>query len=522
MINKQKKSKKPKKPVVLLILDGWGIAPANRGNTITLAKTPVMNELKKKYSHMILQAAGKAVGLPPGQVGNSEAGHMNLGAGRVVEQDAVKISKSINQGLFFKNSAFLKAIDHVKKNNSALHLIGMLSNGQSPHSDPDHLYALFSLVRHYDLKKVYLHLFTDGRDSPPFASLKLVEALMRILKKEFIATVMGRFYAMDRKKSWTRTMMAYDAMVLGSGLKAKSPQAAITQSYNRKETDEFIPPYVMTKNNKAVATVKDKDGIIFFNLRSDRARQLAKVFVQKEFEKMNPGSFRRKKVLKKIFFVAMTDFGPDLDHIVSAYPSDDLFDTLPMALSGMKQLYIAETEKYAHITYFFNGGYPDPVAGEKRIKIDSPDVKSYDETPEMSARKITKYVLNEIDNYDFILINFANPDMIGHTGNLEAGIKAVEFIDKKVGQIKEKVLKKDGILVITADHGNIEKMIDLDTNEIYTEHTTNPVPFMIVSNKKYKLISKKNAALSSVAPTILKLYEIKKPKAMTGESLIAY
>ncbi len=515
------------KPLVFLILDGWGIAPKSPANAIELAKKPNFDYLWSNYPHAKLQASGKYVGLPDDQPGNSEAGHMNIGAGRVVEQDSVTISKAINTGKFFKNPAFEAACTHLRKNKSDLHIIGMLSDGQSAHSDPDHLLALIAWARMKKIKNVYLHLFTDGRDSPPHSALKSVEALMRQLKNkehgsqrsgEWIATIMGRFYAMDRKKAWPRTERAYQAMVLARGIGAKSPQAAITQSYNRGETDEFIPPYVMKRGGEPIAKIKDGDAILFFNLRSDRARQLAKPFVQQNFTEDNPSSFKRQKVLKNIVFVAMTDFGPDLDSILTAFPSDDIVGTLPMALAGYKQLYIAEKEKYAHVTYFINGGYPDQVAGEDRMSKPSPEVASYDQEPEMSVYQVTDEVLRDLGKYDFITINFANPDMVGHTGNIKAAIKAVEACDKCLGKIKDKVLSRRGTLVVTADHGNADKMLDLETGEMYTEHTTNPVPFIIVEPKK---ISRrlKRGKLGDIAPTILKLMKVKKPKQMTGKPL---
>ncbi|NUM25424.1 MAG: 2,3-bisphosphoglycerate-independent phosphoglycerate mutase [Candidatus Buchananbacteria bacterium] len=520
---------KTKKPLVLLVLDGFGIAPKSDANAIELAKKPNYDALLKKYSHTELVAHGREVGLPADQPGNSEAGHMNIGAGRVVDQDSVYISKAISTGKFFKNPAFEAAYVHTQKNNSDLHLMGMLSDGGSAHSDPDHLLALLSWTRKKKIKNVYLHIFTDGRDSVPHGALKMVEALMRSLKNketkngvrtgEWIATIMGRFYAMDRKKEWSRTEAAYDAMVMAKGIKIKSPQAAITQSYNRGETDEFIRPYVICRQDKPIAKIKDKDAIIFFNLRSDRARQLAKSFVQDGFNELNPGSFKRKKVLKDILFTAMTDFGPDLGAILTAFPSEDITGTLPMVLKDRKQLYIAEKEKYAHVTYFFNGGYADPVNGEDRVVLDSPPVDSYDQVPEMSTRKITSRVLKSLDSYDFIVINFAAADMIAHTGNIQACIKAVEAIDESIGKIAAAVLKRNGIFIITADHGNAEKMLDLETREMYTEHTTNPVPFILIekSDKKRKL---KKGKLGDIAPTILKLLNAKKPKEMTGKSLI--
>ena len=521
------KLKQTKSPFILLILDGWGIAPKSPANAIEQAQKPNFDELWQNYPHTQLSASGKDVGLSMNQFGNSEAGHMNMGAGRVVDQDAIFICKEINTGKFFKNPAFEAAHNHIEKNKSDLHIMGMLSNGQSAHSDPDHLLAILIWSRLKKIKNVYLHLFTNGRDSPPHSALKSIEALMRSLKNreikgkrsgEWIATVIGRFYAMDRKKDWSRTEQAYNAMVLAKGTAAKSPQAAITQSYNRGETDEFIIPYVIKRNGKPIAKIKDGDAIIFYNLRSDRARQLAKPFVQEDFGKLNPGGFKRKKILKNVVFVAMTDFGPDLGNILAAYPSPDLLGTLPMVMDGRKQLYIAEKEKYAHVTYFFNGGYADPVAGEDRVEIPSPNLISYDLKPEMSVFKVTERVIKEIGNYQFITVNFANPDMVGHTGNIKACIKAIEACDKCIGKIKKAVLEKGGTLIITADHGNADKMLDLETGEMYTEHTNNPVPFIIVGakNNHHKL---KRGRLGDIAPTILKLMKIKKSREMKGKEL---
>jgi 2,3-bisphosphoglycerate-independent phosphoglycerate mutase len=520
----EKKSNRNILPMILVILDGWGIAKPNQGNAIALAKTPTMAGIIKKYPNTLISASGKAVGLPPLQSGNSEAGHMNIGAGRIVEQDVVKISKSINDGTFFKNTSFREAIRQVRKNKSRLHLMGMISNGMSAHSDPDHLLALLSFDKINEIKEVYLHLFTDGRDSPKYASLKLVEDIQKVFKNgEAIATIIGRFYAMDRKKTWSRTEMAYDALVSGLGRRAESAQAAITESYNRGESDEFIEPYVITKAGKPLPRIGSGDSVIFFNLRSDRARQFAKVFVQKDFNKLNPGSFQRKKVLKDLLFVAMTDFGPDLANILTAYPSVDLKKTLPMELKNLKQLYIAETEKYAHVTYFFNGGYADPVAGEARQVIPSPDVKSYDSTPSMSSEKLTREIIKNLNkpSYDFTVLNFAAPDMIGHTGNLEAGVKCCHEVDKFLGEIIKAYLQVNGTVLVTADHGNVEEMINLQTGEIDTEHSTNPVPFILINNRldgKVKLRS--GGVLGDIAPTILELLELEQPKEMTGKSLI--
>lgn len=523
-------------PMILVILDGWGLAKPNKGNAVSLAKTPTIDGLIRKYPNTKLHAHSRFVGLPSGQVGNSEAGHMNIGAGRLVEQDAVRISRSISDGTFIKNPAFLGAIRHVKKMKSKIHLVGLLSNGQSPHSDPKHFYALINLLKKNGVKDIFIHLFTDGRDSPKYSSIKLVDELENHLgEDEKIVTIMGRFYAMDRKKKWQRTEMAYDALVLGDGRKAGNAKDAITEEYNRGESDEFIEPYIIGRENFANTRISEGDSIIFFNLRSDRSRQLTKAFVQNNFEAMNPGSFKRKKRLNHLYFVAMTDFGPDLDDIITAYPSIDLKETLPMMLADLKQLYLAETEKYAHVTYFFNGGYSGKVAGEDQTMVKSPDVKSYDETPGMSSLELTDTVLKNIkinhasrgntgkkqSKYDFTVLNFAAPDMIGHTGNLSAAIKCCEIVDSCVARIVKAYLEINGTVIITADHGNIEQMLNMETGEIYTEHTINPVPFILINKKINKNFKLKNgsSALADIGPTIVKLIKIKKPKAMKGEPL---
>ena len=549
-MNKKKKNKKTARksakrlsaaPLIVVILDGWWLDRPSRGNATTLANTPTLDGLNKKHPSTKLYAHGKYAGLPPSQVGNSEAGHMNIGAGRIVKQDAVAINESIRNGTFFKNPAFRDVIDHVKNNKSKLHLIGMISNGMSPHSDNCHIMALLKMAKRECLKdNIYLHIFTDGRDSPQHEALKLLSILDKdMLKmgcitssnshgvkcptndriKTNIATIMGRFYAMDRNKNWERTKEAYKAMVLGQARTAPNPSAAIVESYNRNETDEFIRPYVLDKKG----LIKDNDGIIFFNLRSDRARQLAKVFVQENFNKRNPNSFKRKKTLKNLKFVAITDFGPDLDHILTAYPSIDVENTLPIVLNeDIKQLYIAESEKYAHVTYFFNGGYAGKVNGEDQIMIPSPNVKSYDKTPAMKSFELTKRVLSYLNKnkYGFVLLNLAAPDMIAHTGNLKASVKCCEAIDACVKNIVDAYLKKNGTVIITADHGNMEGLINLKTGEVDTEHSTNQVPFIMVRKDNKKLSLRRGGSLADIAPTILRLFGLKKPKMMTGKSLI--
>lgn len=511
------------KKIILLILDGWGMGKNDTSNPIWNVRPPFIESLYKKHPWTTLGASGGHVGLPGNQVGNSEAGHQNLGAGRIVDQDSLKINKHINTGEFFKNSAFMSAVNHSVKNKSAIHLMGMISDGQSPHSDPDQLLALLTLVRKYPIKKVYLHLFTDGRDSPQFASLKSIMALERSLQpNEKIATVIGRFYAMDRKKVWTRTIGAYNAMVDGRDAhKAKSPQEGIDRAYNAGITDEFIEPIVIYQKGRMLPRIADNDSIIFFNLRSDRARQLAKPFVQKDFEKMNPGFAKRKKAIKNLVFVAMTDFGPDLDSIITAYPSEDLKNTLPMVLAGKKQIYIAESEKYAHVTFFFNGGYADPVDGEVRVNIPSPHIDHYDKMPAMSTAEIAKKVIASLKTYDLIVANIACPDMIGHTGNMEASQEAVKACDKYVKLVYEAAMKNSATLIITADHGNVEYKKNLETGEKMTEHTTNPVPFILIDKQIDKSVKlKKRGVLGNVVPTILRLFDEKKPKEMNRESLI--
>lgn len=524
-----KKEKKPALvkgilPMILVILDGWGIAKPNKGNAVTLAKTPNIDRLEKEYPYTTIFAHGKYVGLPLGQVGNSEAGHMNIGAGRIVDQDAVIINKGIENRTFFKNPALLQAIRHVKKNKSRLHLMGMLSDENSPHSDTRHILSILEIARANKIKGIYVHLFTDGRDSPQYAGLKMAQNLQDKLRfNEKIVTIMGRFYAMDRKKKWERTRIAYDALVYGKGEQCITAITTIKQSYHDKETDEFIKPNIVGKPEDIKKTrITDNDSIIFFNLRSDRARQLAKTFVQKNFNKLNPKAFLRKKFLKNLCFVAMTDFGPDLDSISTAYPSIDLKNALPFMLWDLKQLYITESEKYAHISYFFNGGYPGKIGREDHFVIPSPDVKYYDDTPSMKAKELTEKILENLKGkkYDFTVLNFPAPDMVGHTGNLGAAIKCCEKLDGFVNQIVKSYLGKNGTVIIIADHGNLEEMINLKTDEVITKHSTNPVPFILVNKKCKNKELRKGGVLGDIAPTILKLLGKQKPAEMTGKSLI--
>ncbi len=524
-------------PVILVILDGWGIAPPSQGNAITLAKTPFFNFLKNKYPYTELCAYGRCVGLPKDQPGNSEAGHLNLGVGRIVKDDAVYISESIKDGTFFKNPAFLEGINYLKKNKSKVHLIGLVTEENSAHSSPEHWLAALQLFERRGIEEIFLHLFTDGRDSPQHAAINILKRFEIQIKnnhqshiKVRVASLCGRFYAMDRTKKWDRTEKVYNLLTLGSGLKVMSAEEAIIRAYNRKETDEFLTPSVIVdKDQRPIATINDGDLIVFMNLRSDRARQLTKVFVQKDFNRKNRGSFERKK-WPNAFFIALTDFGPDLDRVRTAYPSREIRNSLPVLLKNFNQLYIAETEKYAHITFFFNGGYDEAVAGEQRIRIPSPSVLNYDMKPEMATAEICQKILSEIKNShpDFITVNFCNPDMLGHTGNIQAAIQGIEFLDKTLERLVDFGQKEKYVFIVTADHGNAEEMIDLKTNEIVTSHTINPVPFILVGDFLLKNWSRSNKAgllegngqLSDVAPTILDLMGVREPKEMTGNSLI--
>ena len=508
---------------VLLILDGWGIAPKNRGNAIELARKPNFDKFWDRYPHTELKAHGEFVGLFKDEVGNSEAGHMSIGAGRLIKDDAVTISEDIASGKLFKNTALLQAIETVKKNKSRLHLMGLISDGSSPHAYLDHLYALVDFAYQNNIEKVYLHLFTDGRDAQQFTALRICDQIAeRIANKATIASLIGRFYAMDRGKNWLRTKKAYDLLTAGEGKLFPNYNDAILSAYNQSISDEFIEPSIIAEDEKESreSRLQSKDVLIFFNTRSDRARQIAKCFVQKNFNEMNKEAFRRRIVAKNFLFCALTDFGPDLDHILTAYPAGQLDYTLPGVLQEKKQLYIAETEKYAHVTYFINGGSADPVNGEERVRIPSLRIKSYSEKPEMSVYKITKYVeLAMKKNYEFITINFANPDMVGHTGDLAATIKAIEHVDICLGSLVNLVLKKKGDIILTADHGNAEKMIDLDTNEIWTGHTANPVPFLLVSDG-YKGAKLKKGTVCNVAPTIYDLFGIKHLPKLLYKSII--
>ncbi len=519
------------RPVVLMILDGWGIASSYAGNAISQSNIPNIKNYIAKYPSMVLMASGEGVGLPWGEFGNSEVGHLNLGSGRIIYQNLPKINRAIADNSFYKNKVLLKAVEQVKNNNSKLHLIGLTSNG-GVHASIDHLQALIALMAEEKVKEFYIHAILDGRDTAFNSGLNFIKELEASLNNTNgkIASLSGRFYAMDRDNHWDRTSKAYEAMVLGIGEKSESVEKAIVDSYEKRIYDEEFMPTVITKNNQPITKIEDGDAVIFFNYRPDRARQLTKAFTLPSFEK-----FKREKYLN-ILFATFVEYEKNLP-VELIFPPDTLKNTLGEVLSqsGLRQLRIAETEKYAHVTYFFNGGRETKSDGEDQILVPSPAVPSYDLKPEMSALEVTDKVIKAVDQdtYDFILINFANPDMVGHTGNLKATIKAIEVIDKCVGKIVNSVLNKNGMLFITADHGNAEDLFNMQTGIIDKEHSANPVPFLIIG-KDYegKTLSLPDAPggdlsllqpqgmLSDVAPTILKVMGLDKPADMTGRSLI--
>ena len=513
-----------KSPTMLIILDGYGIAEPSKYNAITLAKKPAIDRLFELYPHTLLGATGQDVGLPDNMMSGSEAGHMNIGAGRIALQDNFYITQSIMDGSFFMNPALTGSTRHIKEIGGNFHLMGMMGDADSPHSDPAHFRAILKLAKNNGIKEVYCHLFTDGRDSYPKSALTHLENFEQIIKEEGIgkiATLSGRFYAMDRSKNWDRLTKAYDAIVFSRGEKAKSPEEAIKKAYENGLNDEYILPTVILENGNPVSCLKENDSIVFFNLRSDRARQFSKLFIASNKNSILSDDMPVIDHIKNLYFVALTDFGPDLD-VHTVWDDQPLVGTMPMALSGFKQLYIAETEKFAHITYFLNGGYADPVDDEKRIMVPSPKIDSYAKMPQMSAPKITGTLLEKMrkEKYDFYAVNFANADMVGHTGDLEATIRACEILDKQIEILSKEVLRRGGNLIITADHGNAEKMFDEKANQAYTYHTKNPVPFLLVSDKLKNIKLKDGGILGNIAPTILDIMNIEKPKVMEKDSLL--
>ena len=509
-----------KKPVVLMILDGYGLNDKTEGNAVAMAKTPVMDELMSKYPFVRGNASGMAVGLPEGQMGNSEVGHLNMGAGRIVYQELTRITKEIQDGDFFKNEALLKAMENCKKNNSALHTFGLLSDG-GVHSHNTHLYGLLEMAKRNGLEKVYVHCFLDGRDTPPASGKGYVEELEAEMKKigvGEIATVSGRYYAMDRDKNYDRVKFAYDAMTKGEGGKAQSAAEGVQASYDNGKTDEFVVPFVVEKNGAPVATIQDKDSVVFFNFRPDRAREITHCFCDDDFTAFDRGN------RLDLTFVCFTEYDPLIPNKDVAFHKISVTSTFGewLAANGMKQARIAETEKYAHVTFFFNGGVEEPNPGEDRILVNSPkDVATYDLKPQMSAYEVCDKLVNAIksDQYDVIIINFANPDMVGHTGVIPAAVKAVEVVDECVGKAVDAIKEMDGVLFICADHGNAEQMIDYETGAPFTAHTTNQVPFILVNYEDgYGL--REGGCLADIVPTLIQVMGKEQPKEMTGKSLL--
>ena len=511
-------------PTILVILDGYGIAPPGKGNAVTLAKKPAIDRLFEIYPSTTLCATGTCVGLPDRKMSGSEAGHMNIGAGRIVPQDSKYILDSIKDESFFMNPVLVGAVEHVKTFNSDFHVMGLMGNADSPHSDPEHFRAILKLAKSNNVKEVYCHLFTDGRDSYPKSALEHLKYFRRIVAEEGIgkiATLSGRFYAMDRAKNWKRLAVAYDAIAFARGETANSPEEAIEKAYQKGLTDEYLVPTVILENGNPVAHTRGDDAVVFFNFRSDRARQFSKLFIAINEKSILSDDMPVIDKIKNLYFVALTEFGPGLDEH-TAFPEHTLSATLPMAAGKLKQLYIAESEKFAHVTYFLNGGYADPVDGEERVMIKSPVVDSYAKVPEMSAQEITDVVVQNVQNniYDFITINYANADMVGHTGDLSAAIKAVETLDRQIEVLQKIVLEKGGNLIVTADHGNADDMVDFDSDQPNTFHTKNPVPFLLVSEKFKDKKLRDGGVLGNIAPTVLDVLGIEKPKAMKEKSLL--
>ncbi len=513
------------KPTALIIMDGFAFNAAEDGNAIKSAKTPNLDKLFATCPYTSIGASGMDVGLPDGQMGNSEVGHTNIGAGRVVYQELTRITKSIKDGDFFENEALNAAIANCKKNGSALHFAGLLSSG-GVHSHIEHLFGLLEMAKKNGLTKVFVHAIMDGRDVSPTSGIDFVAELSDKMKEigvGKIATVTGRYYAMDRDNNWDRVVKAYNAMVMGEGDKVEDVLSAIKTSYETKDengallTDEFIRPMVITENGKAVGEVKANDSFVFFNFRPDRAREITRTFVDPDFS-----GFERRKGFMPLYYVCMTQYDKTMPNVDIAFKPESLTNTFGEYISskGLTQLRIAETEKYAHVTFFFNGGVEKEYEGEDRALIASPKVATYDLKPSMSAYEVTEEALKRIesDKYDCIILNFANCDMVGHTGVFSAAVEAVETVDECVGKVVDAVLAKGGVAMITADHGNADQMVDPETKEAFTAHTTNPVPFIVVG-KDVSL--REGGKLCDIAPTMLEIMNLEKPSEMNGESLIA-
>lgn len=518
-----KVDKKSAKPVVLVIMDGIGAAPHSAGNAVTMAKTPMLSKLWNAFPHGYLEASGPAVGLPNNVRGNSEVGHTNIGAGRVVLQDLPRINKSIENGVFFSNTAFAQAVEHAVKNKTNIHILGCISDGRV-HSSIAHFFSLIDFLKQRKVTQpVFLHAFTDGRDTSPISGSNFIRqavSKMTEAKTGKLATIIGRYFAMDRNDQWDRTKKAYDLITNATGDKVKEAdlEAVFQKAYKTDETDEFIKPKVVVDElGGPTATIKDGDAVIFLNYRPDRAIQLTSAFTLPEFK-----HFERTKFLKNLFFVSMTQYTPDLP-VQAAFPPDEVAMPLGKIISeaGLTQLRISESEKFPHVTYFFNGGRDMVFEGEERIEVRSPDVATYDMKPEMSAHEVTEIMLDKIklDLYDFILVNYANGDMVGHTGVIDAGVKAVETVDFSLRRLVPAVLRKGGELIITADHGNVEEMINLETGEVDTMHSLFPVPFIHVSPiPKAKQLEL--GILGDIAPSVTNLLGLEPDTDMTGKNLL--
>lgn len=508
-----------KKPTVLMILDGYGLNDKCEANAVCEGKTPVMDQLMSQCPFVKGQASGLFVGLPDGQMGNSEVGHLNMGAGRIVYQELTRITKSIQDGDFFQVPEFLQAVENCKKNNSALHMWGLVSDG-GVHSHNTHIYGLLELAKRNGLEKVYVHCFLDGRDTPPASGKGFVEDLEAEMKKigvGKVATVMGRYYAMDRDNRWDRVERAYHALTKGEGAAAESAAAGIQASYDAEKFDEFVEPIVVMEDGKPVATVKDNDSVIFFNFRPDRAREITRAFCDDDFK-----GFEREKRLNLVY-VCFTDYDDTIQNKAVAFKKESVVNTFGEYLANhhMTQARIAETEKYAHVTFFFNGGVEEPNEGEERILVNSPKVATYDLKPEMSAYEVCDNLVNAIksNKFDVIIINFANPDMVGHTGVLPAAVSAVEAVDECVGRAVAALKEVDGAMFLCADHGNAEQLVDYNTGESFTAHTINPVPFVLI-NYDETVTLREGGCLADIAPTLIEMMGLTKPEEMTGTSLL--
>jgi 2,3-bisphosphoglycerate-independent phosphoglycerate mutase len=518
------------RPTMLIIMDGCGVSDATFGNAVSQAHTPALDALFAEHPHTLINASGLAVGLPDGQMGNSEVGHLNIGAGRTVYQSLTRITKSIKDGDFFGNSEFVAAMDRAKETGKALHLMGLIGPG-GVHSHEDHLVALLEMAKQRGLSEVYVHAWLDGRDTPPRSAqgfLLQLEASIQNAGIGRIATIAGRYYAMDRDNRWERVEEAYDAITLSAALHEQNSAAAIKSAYERDENDEFVRPTNIHPLGSDPVTICSGDSVIFFNFRPDRARELTRAFTEPDFsydedESGKVTGFDRKVTPKELYFVTMTEYDASLKHVHIAFPPETIENTLGEYLSslGLMQLRIAETEKYAHVTFFFNGGEEEPGRGEDRILIPSPKVATYDLKPEMSAHAVANSVIGQIEaaKYDVIILNFANMDMVGHTGIIEAAVKAVEAVDENVGRIVTAVKKSGGQLLITADHGNSEMMLTEDGKPI-TAHSTNPVPLIFVRSDDSEWTFSAGGALSDIAPTLLSMMDIAAPQEMTGTNLL--